>query len=220
MSPYDVDRGSTGVINSFAGEKVNKYLSAGVKVRLKHYNINEYLMAETIEASDFSLKLKISDRMSYANVLPGDHVLISFIFQEEYECIIKGVVENAHAEYPQWISIKAARVEKYRNERKSRRYAINVCCNILDQDSLHFAIAKNISFSGIKLVSKAAVENKKNVRLEMFFDEGRNISINAGIVREKQFLNFTEYGLVMQGMDQEKKQKLDDIINYLISLES
>lgn len=219
MTPYDLDRGSIGIINNFNRDKVDKELSPNRKVRLRHYNITEYIITEVMEVSEFEFKLGITDRMIYLNIFPGDHVSVYFINQMNEECIINGIVDKAQASFPQFILVKTTRIEKYKDERKNRRYAINACCNIIDENNEWFGIVKNVSYSGFRLFTKTAIEDRKNLTVKLFINENQIIDISAGIVRKKQLLNYNEYGLVVLPDGATDRQQLNEIIRYLAARE-
>ena len=216
MSSYDLDRGSSGIIiNKVDFERIDKDLNGINKVRLRHYNITEYIMTEVVEVSEYKIKIKITDKVMYSNILPGDNVSINFINEMKEECIVNGVVELAQPAFPQYFMVRVMHVEKYQDSRKNRRYAINACTNIIDQDIELFGVIKNVSYSGFRLFSKVAIEGRKNVKVQMFIDENNTMTLNAGIVRKKQHLNYNEYGFVILGMDQSERIQFDSIINNI-----
>ncbi len=219
MTPYDLDRGSSGIINNFNRDKVDKELSPNRKVRLRHYNITEYIITEVKEVSEFEFKLEITDKMIYLNIFPGDYVSVYFINQMNEECIIGGIVDKAQASFPQSILVKTTRIEKHKNERKNRRYAINACCNLIDENNEGFGIVKNVSYSGLRLFSKAVIEDRKNLTVKLFINENLGIDISAGIVRKRQLLNYNEYGLVILPNGATDREQLNEIIRYLAEKE-
>jgi len=220
MSSYDLDRGSSGIINKPNVERIDKELNGINKVRLRHYNITEYIITEVVEVSEYKIKIKITDKVMYSNVLPGDNVSINFINEMKEECIINGIVELAQPTFPQFFMVRVMHVEKYQDSRKNRRYAINACANIIDENTELFGVIKNVSYSGFRVFSKVAIEGRKNVKVQMFIDENNTMTLNAGIVRKKQHLNYNEYGFVILGIDQDERKQLESIIGYISEREN
>lgn len=219
MSSYDLDRGSTGIVADLTREKMYSVLSTGCKVRFRHYSIAEYIVTEIMEVSEYDFKVRITDRVLSTNIFPGDHVSIVFINENREECIIYGIVDKAQSSFPQFFLIKAARIEKHKDERKNRRYAVNICCNLIDENNESFGIMKNISYSGFRIFTKAMIEDRKNLKAHIFFDENKDMLLNVGVVRKKQLLNFNEYGMVVLGASADQRKELSEVIESVAARE-
>ncbi len=213
MSSYDMDRGPGGIIADLSAQRIKDQLHEGNKVRFRHHNIPEYVVAEVIEVSEFDFKIKLNQRLIQSNVLPGDHVSVNFINNSEEECQINGVIEEGRAAFPQYYKIKVMRLEKFKDARKNRRYAVEICCDITDENREFFGIIRNISLSGFRMFTRTAIENRKNINVKMYFDENTSVDIYAGLVRSKQLMNCFEYGLVILGANDQGRKELREIIN-------
>ena len=220
MAPYDLDRGSSGIAVNATKERVDKDLTVNSRIRLRHYYINEYVITDVVEVFEYNFKLKINDEMVHANMFPGDQITAYFINESKQECVINGVIEDVQASFPQFFLVKAVRIERFSDARKNRRYAINACCNIIDGDSKAFGIIKNMSLSGIRMFSKAMIENRKNIKIQIFIDKNTSIDLNVGITRKKQMLNYNEYGLVVLRGGENEWKEFGEIIKGLSEKES
>jgi hypothetical protein len=221
MSSYETDRGFSGLAPSNnITEKMNEMMEPGQIVRLRHNNVIEYVMTKIAEVSENDFKLIFSDRMLMANILDGHTASINYINQLNEECIISGVLEKATAEFPQLITLRPTKIEKYKDARKTRRYSLNHCCNIFDEDKQHFGIVKNISFAGLRLFTKGLIEDRKNVKLQLFIEPDRVINLDIGMVRNKQFYNHNDYGFVILESKEEERQKLRELVRVLEMQES
>ncbi len=219
MSSYDMDRGPGGIIADLSAQRIKGQLYEGNKVRFRHHNTPEYIVAEVIEVSEFDFKIKSSQRLIQSTVLPGDHVAVNFISKSGEELQINGVIEEARAAFPQYYKIKVMRMENFRDARKNRRYAVNICCDITDENREFFGIIKNISMSGFRMFTKDMIEDRKNINVKMYFNEDTNIDIYAGLVRSKQLMNSFEYGLVILGTSDQGRGELREIISRLKNIE-
>jgi len=219
MSSYDMDRGTSGIVSSYTNEEINKDLQVGKKIRLRHFNIGEYAISVVKEFDEHSLKIKITDEMLKANVLPGDQVLAVFINNENEECVINGIVENMEFSFPQFYQIRVIRIERYKDWRKNKRYAIDAGGLILEQNHVFYGIVKNVSFNGIKLISKKEIEDRGNIRLQIIIDEKKSLTVDMGVVRKKQHYNFYEYGMVVLNSNGDERGQFNEIVEYVASKE-
>ncbi|MGE5328939.1 MAG: PilZ domain-containing protein [Deltaproteobacteria bacterium] len=217
MSSYDIDRGSCGIIKDYnADTSAVKEMKTGQKVRVKHFNISDYAITEIIEVYEGGFKIKITPKLLRCNVFDGDNITVILENNENEECLIDGVVDKAQAEFPAFFSIRCIKERRFNNCRKSRRYQIDACCNIIDEGVSSFGNVKNISFNGCRIMTKAKINNRKNFKMEIFIKGDKKALIEVGVVRVKEHMSYNEYGLVVLNMDEESKviirEEIDDII--------
>lgn len=217
MSSYDVDRGSSGIIKNYDGDLVlSQEIKVGQKVRVKHFSVSEYAVSEIIESSESSFKIKMTPKLIRGNVFKGDSITVILINSDSEECLVDGIVEQAQAEFPQFFLIRSIRIRHFKDCRKSRRYQIDACCNLRDDGVSSFGNIKNISTNGCRIMTKIKIDEKKNLKMELFIEEHKKVCLDVGVVREKKHMNYNEYGLVILGMDEDSKIVLRDQINKII----
>lgn len=215
MNSYDIDRGYSGILTEVFKEKINEYLVNNRKVRLKHYSVSEYIITEVDEVSEYGFKIKITNEIIRSNILNDDRVLISFV-DDNHEYLIHGIVEHQQTSFPQFLDVRVTRLEVFEDKRKSRRYAFDAYGNFVDDGREYVVIVKNVSLTGFRIFTKAALEDGKNLQIKVFIDEDRVILVNVGIVRKKQLLNYYEYGLViLKENEQMVKKELDNLVRSL-----
>lgn len=220
MSSYDIDRGSSGVIHNYENfSSAEKEMRVGQKVRVKHFSISEYALTEIMEVSENFFKIKITPKMIRSNVFPGDSITVIFVNNENEECLVDGIIEKARAEFPEYFVVRCIRIRKFRDCRKSRRYEIDTCCNITDQESTSFGNVKNISLSGCKVITKAQINERKNMKLEVFLKENKKVLMSAGVARIKKHINYNEYGMTILEMDEASAAIFKEEINNIIKKE-
>lgn len=221
VSSYDLDRGSSGIISDINSNlNIKQEIAAGQRVRVKHFNIPEYAITFITEAGENTFKIKITEKLLRYNVFPGDTITVIYVTDQKEECLIDGIVESAQAEFPQFFSIRGIRIRRFRDSRKSRRYEIDICCNILVDGNVYFGNAKNISFSGCRLITKEKIEDRKNFKIELFIEQGKKAVIDVGMVRSKKHISFYEYGLAVLGMDDSSRRIIQEKINQIMETEN
>lgn len=220
MASYDADRGSSGIIKDFDRNIcVSQEMKVGEKVRVKHFNISEYAVTEIVEISESKFKIRITPKMIRSNVFEGDNITIVYMNNDNEESLADGIVERAQAEFPQYLAARCTRVRHFKDCRKNRRYEIDVCCNIIDDDISSFGNIKNISFNGCRMMTKAKIDDRKNFKLEIFIGENKKAVADVGVVRVKRHMNYNEYGLVILNTGTESKEILAAEINNIIKRE-
>jgi len=220
VSSYDIDRGSSGIIKDYSSDlRINQEMKVGQKVRVKHFNVSEYAITEIIEATENAFKIKITPKLIRCNVFEGDSITVVFMNNESEECLVDGVVEKAQAEFPSSLLIRCIRVRRFKDCRKTRRYEIDACCNIIDEGASRFGNIKNISFNGCRMMTKARIDERKNLKLEVFIGNNQKALVDVGVVRVKKHINYNEYGLVILDMDEESRVILVEEINNIIRQE-
>lgn len=221
VASYDLDRGNSGIIKDYDSNIcVSQELKVGEKVRVKHFNISEYAITEIVEISgNTTFKIRISPKIIRSNVFEGDSITIVYINNENEESLADCVVEKAQAEYPSYFVVRCIRIRHFKDCRKNRRYEIDACCNIIDENNSWFGNIKNISFNGCRIMTKASIDDRKNFKLEVFLGENKKSVIDVGVVRVKKHMNCNEYGLIILNMDDESRKVLTDKINSVIESE-
>lgn len=221
MASYDVDRGSSGIIKDYACDlSLSQEVRVGQKVRVKHFSVSEYAVSEIIDSSENSFKIKMTSKLIRGNVFPGDSITVVLINSESEECLVDGIVEKAQAEFPQFFLIRSLRIKRFRDCRKSRRYQIDACCNIIDDGTSSFGNIKNISSNGCRMMTKTKIDERKNFKIELFIEEDKKVSLDVGVVREKKHMSYNEYGLVILGMDEDSRTILGNQVNKIIKHEN
>lgn len=220
MSSYDMDRGSSGIIKDFDGNiGISQEMKIGQKVRVKHFNVSEYAITEVIEVSESTFKIRVTPKLIRCNVFEGDSITVVFINNENEECLVDGIIDKAQAEFPSSFLVKSIRIRRFKDCRKSRRYEIDACCNIIDEDISRFGNIKNVSFNGCRMMTKARIDDRRNLKMEVFLEENKKAIIDVGVVRVKKHINYNEYGLVILGMEEESRKNISEEIDNIIKRE-
>lgn len=190
----------------------------GAVVSIKHPTIFEPVLTVIQKVEAQELFFRIPEEFLKNNVLKGDTVSCH-VMQGDYEYIIDGMITEFDITYPWFVQMFIKKVNRIRNNRKSKRYLVNFqsIFSPYGVDKRIYAIIKNISQTGICAVFREEVETESlvNVFVSASIEKALPLEFKAKINRlvERDFYN--EYGLEVIEIDDINKDRLDKLIYRL-----
>lgn len=147
------------------------------------------------------------------------------VIEEDFEYTISACVVDISTSPIQTVTLRIENVKKYSNMRKDLRHFVHLFAlirkNKQDKNTV-FAIITDISVGGVAVV----VNSKKNlnnididVNDELFFEisleDQRTVCFSGTILRKKENVDNTEYGVQIKSIDKRNQDILNEYVNEL-----
>ncbi|MCX7921297.1 MAG: PilZ domain-containing protein [Clostridia bacterium] len=195
----------------------------GAVLSIKHPLIFEPILTVIQSVEDMSIFFKVPDEFLKSNVLKGDMVSCH-IFQGDYEFVATGIISEIDIGYPHMVRISLDKVEKYKNNRKAKRYPVNFQANITTPGGSKkvYAIIKNINNIGVSAVFKEQIDLNSHVKVDVSAQIGKRemLEFKARVVRTIPMGSYNEYGLEIVDIDELNRDLMEKVIFHLQENES
>ncbi|MCX7749218.1 MAG: PilZ domain-containing protein [Clostridia bacterium] len=162
--------------------------------------------------------IKATEPFLNGSVILGDSVTCQ-IFNGEHEYRFYGQVSMIEDDCNGLVHIELNQAHKYLNLRRDKRYIVNFNTEILDylSNKRLEGVIKNISLGGIALACSEPIDKQSNLGIKIPIDhEGKKyLEFKARILRVLPCINYREYGMVIHEIDDNNKEKLQNLIKTL-----
>jgi hypothetical protein len=214
MQEYNLDEKS-GFMGMFGGIKsASKVLKKDDIVDFKHYSSFNFVKASILDINENTIKIHLEEKFSEANVFPGDPIVFNFTNSQELY-VIGGEIEQIILLDPFEAKIKACKIEKMKDSKKSQRYIISLAAEmkVVGISDNVFAAVKNISLGGIKMNCKVDILMEDITDVNLKFDKTNKLSFKGKIVRKNRIGDFFEYGVEIHDISETNLRNLHHFIN-------
>lgn len=163
---------------------------------------------------------KMSEDLLKLNVLEGFNITFQ-ILKGPYEYIAESKISKITTSTPCLVEAPVQYLSQFENNRKHKRYFITChgMINLPNSDESVFCISKNISNSGVFLLTKNKLPVGGSVKLTISFPSSisnkGNVEFKASVIRCIIKENHNEYGLNISEIDDENGKELTYIANKL-----
>ncbi|MFZ5986650.1 MAG: PilZ domain-containing protein [Bacillota bacterium] len=204
--------------NNLTDDEKRLILKKGTVLNIKHPRVFEGMLNVIQKADNNTIYLKLTEPFLKDSILIGDRVRCQ-ILSTEFEYTIYGEISNIDITSPGYVKINILRAFKYQNIRKDKRYLVNFRANIYAEniDKPIYGVVKNISSSGMAVVSNEYLEKLSELRLKFSININKNefIELTAKVIRDTSSTGYFEYGLLITHMDDSNKNSLKKLLDSL-----
>jgi hypothetical protein len=212
MKGYDLDEKS-GLFGMFGVKSPAKIIKSNDTIDLKHSSLSDFVKATVMEAGESSVKIKSKDAIADPKFFKGDHVVLHFTSGDLY--VLSGEIDNVHSASPLEATIKISKIEKMKDAKKSEKLPVCLYTTLKVigiQDSIP-AVAKNISFSGVKINCKEDIMLEDFIDVSVSLDKANKFLFKGRVVRRNSLSNCTEYGIEVYEIGESSVKNLTRYIN-------
>jgi hypothetical protein len=154
----------------------------------------------------------------YSKIVMIDDTLSCKGADKETVYAFNGIVSKIDLSSTESIFLDIYEASKMKNIRSFNRYDIS-CIATSDDDSI-YAVAINISKSGLSIYTKTKLEKGQFVELDIYFTKYNKINAKFEVMWiNNKIGNFYIYGLRLEKIDDIYRENLDNNIQFLASRE-
>jgi hypothetical protein len=189
-------------------------LKMGDIVSIKHYSGFEIFNSIVLDSDNEIIIIKTTENFSNLNIFTGDPIVLGFSYKTEVyicECIIQkiNVIDGLS-------DIKIMSEKKVTDSRLHERFPVSLFAEIndIENEKCHTVLIRNISVSGLMIISKENFDLDSIVDLSIFI-ENNIIKTMGQIVRKNEHAYSFEYGIKLIFKDLSSKNIIEKYILYL-----
>jgi hypothetical protein len=203
-------------------ERAFRDIKRGQIITLQHKEVFEPVLSVIQSTKKTTIFFKVPDDFLKNNVIIGDEIQCQ-VFIENYEYVLKGIIKNIKFEKIPLMEFMVENADKYINQRKSKRYNVNLPAVIIVPDSHQhiFSIIKNISAAGaaakISMMLRDDIMEDDSLYLKVSakLNETETLDFEAQIIRRNKKDKITEFGMMILDLDEENDKKLHNLLDKL-----
>lgn len=169
-------------------------IKTGKVVYISHYSRKQASETTILDASDSSLKIRLTKDFVAFDLFEGDPVVIGYGYDGEAyicECIITEINKGSGN-----ITLQIKECSPLSDKRLSENYPVSIYSDIKIKDSKkrYAAIVKNMNLTGMNVYSKHEMNDGEEIEIDVYLDK-RVVSLRAAIIWKNTTSGYTEYGL-------------------------
>lgn len=187
----------------------------GDMISVRHYSGSDLSKAIVIEKNFDIISIKLSKRATALRIQKGEPIVIGFESKNMVyisSCTVMSVEEDE-----KMLSLRADSIETLANKRLFERFPVSFESKIKIGSSKteYFSLIKNISFSGMLVVSREDFPLYQELKFDL--DIGEVLELKAVIIRKDKESENYEYGLKIVYTDPTTPTKIKKHLHKLKS---
>ena len=190
---------------------LNRFFLKDIYVTLTCYKLTTSLSAVVIDYSDNILSVRFKSSDLTKNLLVGDPIVISL----SHENILYNASASILSVYTSTMDLKIEKVVTKNESRKNKRFLVGFSGELTYNDSKSFIIVKNISLTGLKILSKSNLPLNSEIDISINTYDFVRINFKAKIVHKTTLIDTYYYGVEITNIDNDNTKKLNVCINSL-----
>ena len=195
----------------------------GTVISIKHPMVFEPILSVVQKVEGSNIFFRLPEDFLKNNILKGDDITCHALLRD-YELVIEGMIRDNDLNYPRLVQVCANKIQKFRNNRKTKRYFVCFQANVHlpGVDKKVYAIIKNISSGGLAAVFKEYVAEDITVKISVSASISRNefLEFKAKTTRVIPRGSYNEYGMEIIEIDEYNQNMLDKLLFKLQEDES
>lgn len=196
--------------------QTQEFLKRGTVISIKHPNILEPIVNVIQKVEGRNVFFRMTEEILKNKIFRGDKIVFEFM-HNGYDYFIDGMISEIEIKYPRLVHVYIDNVYKIKNNREEKRYLVSlqtdVIVNIPRPRSI-YAVVKNISSTGMGLVSNDIIPIDDKIRLitSLSIEKDDVIDCKAQIMRMSQKNNIYEYGAKIIQMNYINKRRFRELL--------
>lgn len=179
----------------------------------QHNWIFNFILSSDLKKNIIEIELK----QEYINdMLAKEETILIKTEKDNYYYIARGVVKDILIEQKR-IIVKINSLQKFENKREEPRYDVRLNCIVkgIDFDDIGFSVIVDISKSGIGMVSRQNIALESKIFIDILLEEGKVLKLKGNPIRKRACGYNIEYGVKIEPIDEENKEKLLEFLKEL-----
>jgi hypothetical protein len=200
----------------FGRTEVSKLIAKDYKVKLKHFEYDEYIDAKVESVKGEQIKVSIEDVIDREKFHTQDKLVLSFVKANDVFWADGEIMDIKHYT-PVEVDLKLSDLKKRENMRKRNRYFVSLSGSIKKEsgDTEKAVIVRDLSFEGLRVDCSSEFEVDSKVYVSINLTKQQKFSFKGRIVRKANLGNGFEYGIEICNIFRENNMVLYDYINKL-----
>jgi hypothetical protein len=193
-------------------------LEKGILAHVKHRYIYEPVPVVIQKVDNNIAFFKVPVEFLKNNVMVNDTIEIMY-FAESYAYVFCCEIINISVYHPYYVHAKVNTIERFLNERKCKRYMVNLSSTItvLNKKKDYYGVIKNLSISGAGIIINKEFDEDldEEVLVTLEIDQGKTfemLSFKAKLIRTFAVERYKEYGVEITELDSKNKELLNEFL--------
>ena len=190
---------------------LNKFFLRDIYVTLTCYKLTTSLAAVVIDYSNNILSIRFKSSDLTKNLLVGDPIVISLC----HENILYNASASILTVYTSTMDLKIEKVVTKNESRSNKRFLVGFSGELTHDDNTSFIIVKNISLTGLKILSKVNLPLNSEIDISINTYDFVKITFRAKIIHKTTLIDAYYYGVEITNIDDTNAKKLNVCISSL-----
>lgn len=200
----------------FGRTDVSKLIAKDNKIKLKHFEYDEYIEAKVDSVKGEQVRVFIDDIVDREKFRTQDKLVLSFVKSNDVFWADVEIMSIKHYK-PVEVDLKLSDIKKRENMRKRNRYFVSLSGSIKKEaeDTEKAVIVRDLSFEGLRIDCSSEFEVDSKVYISINLTKQQKFSFKGRIVRKADLGKGFEYGIEICNIFRENNIVLYDYINKL-----